>query len=80
MYLMMTSTVTWSSYKTLRDQWDLTLHQVRGRILLPLLAKLKSGYLAATKNIEEICNQIVTHAQLERPDDLRIAVRYLKHS
>ncbi|KAJ9120786.1 hypothetical protein QFC22_002719 [Naganishia vaughanmartiniae] len=33
------------------------------------------SYIAsATKNIEEICNQIVTHAQLERPDDLRIAV------
>ncbi|KAJ9099025.1 hypothetical protein QFC20_005782 [Naganishia adeliensis] len=33
------------------------------------------SYIAsATKNIEEICNQIVTHGQLERPDDLRIAI------
>lgn len=57
-------------------RWVHTLHQVRSRTALHSRDLADGVGIVATKNIEEICNQIVTHGQLERPDDLRIAVRF----
>lgn len=63
-------------FKTQQARWVHTLHQVRSWTSLPRKDLADGMGIVATKNIEEICNQIVTHGQLERPDDLRIAVRF----